>query len=104
MEVIKNAKANHGEIPKQNAQMYTSLETFQEEGKPDHCKICNKAFKKKYYLNTHIANVHENSKPYKCKICDKGSSIKDIRFFWPFFDLPTHPYPSFSQYNDCFLT
>ena len=29
----------------------------------------------------------------------KGPSIKDIRFFWPFFDLPTYPYPIFPYCN-----
>ena len=31
-----------------------------------------------------------------------GPSIKDIRFFGPFFDLPTHPYPIFSHTKDYF--
>ena len=28
-----------------------------------------------------------------------GPSIKDIRFFGPFFDLPTHPYPIISDFG-----
>ena len=31
-----------------------------------------------------------------------GPSIKNIRFFGPFFDLPTHPYPIFSHTTDFF--
>ena len=34
---------------------------------------------------------------YSCK----GTSIKDIRFFGPFFDLPTYPYPIYSHSKDC---
>ena len=33
---------------------------------------------------------------------DKGPSIKDIRLFGPFFDLPTYPSPIFSYRNHCF--
>ena len=31
-----------------------------------------------------------------------GSSTKDIRFFRPFFDLPTHPSPILTQYDYSF--
>jgi hypothetical protein len=31
-----------------------------------------------------------------------GPSIKDIRLFGPFFDLPTYPSPTFSYRNHCF--
>ena len=31
-----------------------------------------------------------------------GPSTKNIRFFGPFFDLPTYPYPIFSLWNDYF--
>ena len=32
----------------------------------------------------------------------KGPFTKDIRFFGPFFDLPTYPYPIFSHWNHWF--
>ena len=32
----------------------------------------------------------------------QGPSRKDIRFFGPFFDLPTHPSPILTQWNDYF--
>ena len=36
-----------------------------------------------------------------CSISRKGQSIKDIRFFEPFFDLPTHPSPIITHCNVC---
>ena len=40
------------------------------------CEICNRNFKTKQNLNSHIASVHEKKKPYQCEICDKAFTEK----------------------------
>ena len=45
----------------------------------------------------HIS-VAEKTIEFEGKLSVKGPSIKDIRFFGPFFDLPTHPYPIISDF------
>ena len=40
--------------------------------KSDNCKFCNKRFRNKSYLKTHIRTVHEGLKEHKCDLCGKG--------------------------------
>ena len=41
------------------------------------CDICNKKFKNKYILRTHMQNIHcENRQSYTCEICGKQLKSK----------------------------
>ncbi|XP_077127384.1 zinc finger protein ZFAT isoform X1 [Ranitomeya variabilis] len=39
------------------------------------CEYCNKVFKFKHSLQTHL-RIHTNEKPYKCPLCNYASAIK----------------------------
>ena len=41
------------------------------------CKICNKLFKAKQYLLSHISTFHEGKKEVKCDFCDREFPRKD---------------------------
>ena len=40
------------------------------------CEICNKTFKRKDYLKSHIKIVHENTKKYECPSCALKFTLK----------------------------
>ena len=44
------------------------------------CPVCNKGFKRKASIKSHILTVHEKQRPYKCDVCDRklstSSSLK----------------------------
>ena len=47
-----------------------------EENIKNMCKICEKSFSSKQYLNRHIKSVHEGIKDHKCDLCEKSFSTK----------------------------
>ena len=48
----------------------------QGENNSYQCEICQRCFKVKGNLKTHVASVHEGKKPFKCEICDKSFPLK----------------------------
>ncbi|KAK9505608.1 hypothetical protein O3M35_009620 [Rhynocoris fuscipes] len=51
------------------------LEKISNDKKSYECEICNRKFKRRTRLNSHMAR-HTESRPYKCKQCDKSFVMK----------------------------
>ncbi|XP_055910627.1 zinc finger protein 91-like [Eupeodes corollae] len=74
-EICDRSYFRAGMVRKHKEMKHNMQNLPQNIDKPEHCKVCNKTFSTKAYLQKHM-NMHTN-KSFKCKICPTGFESKE---------------------------